>query len=227
MARAVVITGASRGIGRATALLLAERGRSLALVGRDSEALTTTASDCRRLGVEVRVASADVSDPGQVDHAARAILDGKPPRALINNAGIVERSRLEDLSLESFERQMRTNLLGPMWLSKALLPAMRSAGSGTILNVGSISGTLGTARQTVYNASKWALVGFTKSLAEELKGSGLMAVTVLPGAVDTDMLKGSGYAPSMSAADVAKALAHYALDAGTAHNGASIDLFGG
>jgi 3-oxoacyl-[acyl-carrier protein] reductase len=97
---------------------------------------------------------------------------------------------------------------------------------GAIINVGSISSTLGTATQSVYNASKWALVGFTKSLALEISNTRALTVVVLPGAVDTDMLKGSGYAPRMTPEEVALTLVHYALDAPLAHNGAVIEMFG-
>lgn len=227
MKRVVLVTGASRGIGRATALTLSRRGEPVVLLGRVSSNLSATVDACRANNSAVRAIACDMSDPAQIDAAVASLLsEGVAPRAIINNAGVVERARLEDLTLESFHRQINTNLLGPMWLTRALLPSMRAAGSGAIVNVGSISGTLGTAQQCVYNASKWALVGFTKSLAEELSGSGLFAVTVLPGAVDTDMLKDSLFKPRMSAEDVAEVLTHYALDAPPAHNGASIDLFG-
>jgi NAD(P)-dependent dehydrogenase (short-subunit alcohol dehydrogenase family) len=145
---------------------------------------------------------------------------------LINNAGIAERAPIEELTLESYRRQMDTNLLGPLWLSRALLPSMRGARAGCIVNVASISATVGTASQTVYNASKWALLGFTKSLAAELTDSGVMTVAVLPGAVNTAMLAGSGFEPRMSAEDVARTLVYYALDAPPAHNGAAIEMFG-
>ena len=133
----------------------------------------------------MELVTCDLSQPAQIDAAAAAILQLRIPSALINNAATVERASLEQVTLESYHQQMNTNLLGSIWLTRALLPAMRSAGSGRIVNVASISSTLGTASQTIYNASKWALVGFTKSLAEELIGSGLMSVAVLPGSVNT------------------------------------------
>src|SRR5690606_34264229 len=134
-----------------------------------------------------------------VTAAAAQISSWGVPHALVNCAGIVEREPVAELTQQAYERQMNTNLLAPMWPVRGLLPSMREAGRGRIVNVGSISGTLGTAQQSVYNASKWALVGFTKCLAEELTNSGLMTVVVHPGAVDTDMLKGSRFAPRMTA----------------------------
>jgi NAD(P)-dependent dehydrogenase (short-subunit alcohol dehydrogenase family) len=182
--------------------------------------------ECRRLGSDATFIPCDLSDPTQIDAAAERIADFGAPQALINNAGIVERSPLVELELASYRRQMDTNLLGPFWLTRAVLPAMRAAAHGRIVNVGSISGTLGSAGQCVYNASKWALVGFTKSLACELTDSGVSVVTVLPGAVATDMTLGGPYPPRMSSKEVAGVLLYYALEAPLAHNGASIEMFG-
>jgi NAD(P)-dependent dehydrogenase (short-subunit alcohol dehydrogenase family) len=181
---------------------------------------------CRRAGGEVTFIPCDVANPEQIEDAARDILQQGAPLALINNAGVVERAPLLELQLASYQRQLDTNMLGPVWLTKLLLPSMLEAQGGRIVNVGSISGTLGSARQSIYNASKWALIGFTKSLAEELVDSPVSVVVVLPGGVATDMMSGSPYAPRMSAQDVATTLLHYALEAPLAHNGASIEMFG-
>ncbi len=226
MAELVVVTGASRGVGRATALELSNRGLDVALVGRASDALSKAVADCRTLSVDARAFICDLANSEQIEDACARILQWQTPVALVNNAGCVERAPLEQLTLESYRRQMDTNLLGAVWMAKQLLPSMRAAGRGSIVNVGSISSTLGSASQIPYNTSKWGLIGFTKSLAEELRGSGLMTVTVLPGSIDTDMLKGSGYPPNMQPGDVAKTLVHFALDAPLAHNGASIEMFG-
>jgi 3-oxoacyl-[acyl-carrier protein] reductase len=224
--RPLVISGASRGIGRATALLAARRGQRLCLVGRPSEAMHRCVNECRGLGGDVAFVPCDLAQPFEIERAAQHILAVGPPLALVNNAAIVERAGLHEITLESYQRQMDTNLLAPIWLTRALLKAMHEAGGGRVVNVGSISGTLGSAGQSVYNASKWALVGFTKSLAEELTGSQVSVVIVLPGGVATDMMQGSPYQPRMSADDVAQSLLHYALEAPLAHNGASIEMFG-
>jgi 3-oxoacyl-[acyl-carrier protein] reductase len=195
------------------------------LVGRDSDNMRRAVEHCASLGPAHFVA-ADLSQPEAVTAAVAQILRRGVPHALVNCAGVVEREPVAGLTLPAYERQMNTNLLAPMWLARGLLPAMREAGRGRIVNVGSISATLGTAEQSLYNASKWALVGFTKCLAEELTNSGLMTVIVHPGAVDTDMLTGSRFAPRMTANDVATTLLHYAFDAPLAHNGAVIEMFG-
>jgi 3-oxoacyl-[acyl-carrier protein] reductase len=92
--------------------------------------------------------------------------------------------------------------------------------------VGSISSTLGTAKMSAYCASKWGVVGFMKALAEELRGTGLQTMAILPGSVDTAMLKGSGFAAQMTAEDVAGTIAYAALDAPDALNGSAIEVFG-
>jgi NAD(P)-dependent dehydrogenase (short-subunit alcohol dehydrogenase family) len=111
-------------------------------------------------------------------------------------------------------------------LSRELVPGMRREKHGRIVNVGSISAIGGTAHLSAYVASKWGLVGFTKSLAAELTDSGVTVVCVLPGSTATHMLEGSGFSPRMTAEDVARTLVHYALDAPAAHNGAAIEMFG-
>ena len=104
--------------------------------------------------------------------------------------------------------------------------SVNSTNSYTFSGTGSISGTVGTAAQSAYCASKWGVTGLVKSLAEELRGSGVQALCVLPGSVDTDMLAGSGYEPEMTAADVAGLIAYAGLDAPAAMNGSAVEMFG-
>lgn len=221
-----VVTGASRGVGRATALAFARRQVPLILLGRPSAKLDTTAHECRALDVECHVVHCDLSKPEQIEAAAASALDLGPIDVLVNNAGVAERAVLGDLTLSSYTQQMNTNLLAPIWLTRSIVPAMLARKRGRIINVASISATLGTAGQIVYNASKWGLLGFTKSLAVELSDSGVMTVAVLPGSIATDMLTGSPFPARMTADEVASTLLHYALDASLAHNGASIEMFG-
>lgn len=220
-----VVTGASRGVGRATALALAERGVPLVLVGRPSPALEQTTAECLSK-VACYVVACDLAVPEQVEAAATATLALGPVDVLVNNAGVAVRALLPDITLASYTDQLNTNLLAPIWLTRALLPSMLARKRGRIVNVASISSTLGTPGQIAYNASKWGLIGFTKSLAAEISDTGLMTVAVLPGSIDTDMLKGSPFPARMSAQEVASTLVHYALDAPVAHNGASIEMFG-
>jgi len=228
MAR-VLITGASRGIGRATALACAARGAELGLLGRPSAARQqATAQACEKAGAKRVVSlSADANRIDQLERAAEDFLSTfGAPDAIIHNAGIAARTSIEATSIASWQEQLRVNLSAPFVLTRALLPAMRARRTGRIVFVGSISSTLGTANLSGYCASKWGLLGFMKSLAAELTDSGLMTCAVLPGSVDTDMLVGSGFPARMSPESVAQTLLHYAFDAPLAHNGASIEMFG-
>jgi 3-oxoacyl-[acyl-carrier protein] reductase len=221
------LTGASRGIGRATALHLARRGADLVLFGRRSPSLETVSRTIADLGVAVTMAEAELTEAETTVRACREQLErGGAPDAVINIAAVVQREPVETLSLDHWERQMAVNLRAPYLITREALPAMRAKRCGRIVHVASISSTLGTAHAAAYCASKWGLVGFMKSLAEELRNSGLMTVAILPGSVDTEMLQGSGFAPRMSPEEVACTLVHYALDAPLAHNGSIIEMFG-
>jgi 3-oxoacyl-[acyl-carrier protein] reductase len=221
------VTGASRGIGRATALRLAERGVHLALLGRPSADLERTLEDVRALGVEAEAIPCDLGATDPAGVAARRVLDRfGPPDAVIHNAATIERAPIAEMTVEAWDVQLAVNVRGPFLLTRALLPSMVDRHAGRHVYVSSISATLGTAGSSAYCASKWALVGFVKSLAEELSGTGLSAVAVLPGSVGTRMLEGSGFSPRMTPDDVARTLVFHALDAPAAHNGAIIEMFG-
>lgn len=224
----VVVTGPSRGIGRALARALAGRGARLALVGRASAELEAASRECLANGAaDARVFPVNLADLSATAQAGRAVLaEFGVPDAVIHNAGVARRSAVELMPLDEWREQLDVNLGAPFALTQALLPPMRARGSGRLVFVGSISSTVGTARQSAYCASKWGLVGFMKSLAEELHDTGLSACALLPGSVATAMLEGSGFAPRMTAEDVAKTLVFYALDAPLAHNGAVIEMFG-
>jgi NAD(P)-dependent dehydrogenase (short-subunit alcohol dehydrogenase family) len=223
-----VLTGASRGIGLATVRLLSRRGLRLALLGRRSPELDQVRSECLERGApEARIFEGDLEMLDTVVRAGETVLlEAGVPDVVVHNAGVARRVPIEDLSLDLWREQIDVNLGAPYALTRALLPAMRARGTGRLIFVGSISGTLGTARQSAYCASKWGLTGFMKSLSEELRDTGLMACSVLPGSVDTAMLEGSGFEPRMTPDDVARTLVHYALDAPLAHNGAVIEMFG-
>ena len=223
----MALTGASRGIGRATAVALAGRGVGLALLGRASAHFELLACELRELGAQVEVIDVDLDDLPSVERAGKRLVEVcDAPIALINNAGTIERLSVEQTPVEAWERQIHVNLTAPFLLTRSVLPAMRRASRGHIIHVGSIASTLGTARSSAYCASKWGLVGFMKALAQELSGSGLMTAAILPGSVDTDMLVGSGFMPDISPTDVATTIVHFALDAPTSHNGAIIEMFG-
>lgn len=225
---AALVTGASRGIGRATAVELARRGVALALVARASKALDETVELAREAGAPEAVGFAcDLGDAAAVESTAYAALSQFPALGvLVNNAGVAPRVSVEETRLDVWDETLAVNLRAPFLLTRAVLPAMRKNARGRIIHVGSISSTLGTPRLSAYCASKWALVGFMKSLAEELSGSGVTTLAILPGSTATRMLEGSGMPPRMTAEEVASTIAHYCLDASPAHNGAVIEMFG-
>lgn len=222
-----LVTGAGRGIGRATAIELAARGLDVALVARTVEPLETTAARVEALGRRALVLRCDVSCASDVAAAtSRACEVLGVPRVVVNNAGIVLRAPVHELDERDWDAVLDVNLKGTFLVTRALLPRMLAARRGRIVNVSSISGTLGTARMSAYCASKWGVVGFTKALAEELRGTGLAALCVLPGSVATDMLAGSGFTPQMSPEDVARTIAWAGLDAPDAMNGSPVEMFG-
>ncbi len=219
-----VITGASRGIGRAVALACAREGLDVVLIARTEAALLEVAQACRALDVAASVHACDVADASAVDALARSI--DRAPRMVVNNAGIVHRAPLTETTPEEWRAVIAVNLDATFYVTRAFLPSMLTAKRGRIINVSSISATLGTARQISYCASKWGVIGFTKALAEELRGTGLQTLSVLPGSTDTDMLKGSGFPPLMQPEDVAKVVLYAALAAPDAMNGSGLDVFG-
>jgi 3-oxoacyl-[acyl-carrier protein] reductase len=221
------VTGASRGIGRATAIALAGRGLDVVLLARSESDLAQVAGEVSKQGARALALRCDVTSEGEVGAAsARAMRELGTPVVVVNNAGMIRRAAVNEMSLEDFRLVIDTNLTGTFLVTRAFLPAMLAANKGRVIQVASISSTLGSPRASAYCAAKWGVVGFTKSLAEELRGTGLSTMSILPGSVDTAMLKGSGFLPQMTAEEVAGAVVYAALDAPLAMNGSSIELFG-
>lgn len=222
-----VVTGAGRGIGRAIAIELASRGADVALLARTERDLEETAALVRKRDARALVAPCDVCDAKATAIAAEKILDALgAPDVVVANAGIVKRALVTEMDEADWDAVLDVNLKGTFLTARAFLPAMVSQKRGRFVAVGSISSTLGTPRQSAYCASKWGAVGFVKSLAEELRGSGVQAMIVLPSGVDTEMLRGSGFEAKMTTEDVAKLVAFAALDAPAAMNGSAIEMFG-
>jgi 3-oxoacyl-[acyl-carrier protein] reductase len=222
-----VVTGAGRGIGRAIALELADRGCDVAVLGRSPERLARTVEEIVRRGRRALAIRCDVSSAADVDSAAtRVLVDLGVPRLVVANAGIVHRVSFLETTEEQWDETLDVNLKGTFLVVRSFLRAMLAEKRGRFVAIGSISGTMGTPRLAAYCASKWATMGLVKSLAEELRGTGLQVMCVMPGSVDTDMLRGSGFQPAMQPEDIARIVAYAALDAPDAMNGSCIEAFG-
>ena len=185
-----LVTGASRGIGRAIALGLAQRGFDLALndIAAQAEALKATADEARALGRRVEELYADVSDKAQV----RAMVDAAVERlgtvhAVVNNAGILRVSAVEKCPEDYWDSVMDVNAKGTFLVVQALLPVMKAQGYGRICNISSIGGKHGAPEQAHYSASKAAVMGFTRVLAQEVGAFGITANCICPGIILTDM----------------------------------------
>jgi 3-oxoacyl-[acyl-carrier protein] reductase len=225
--RVALVTGASRGIGKAICLALARAGATIVGAATTEAGAESTCRDVRTLGRRALALAGDVSVPADADRwVAEAQRAFGRVDVLVNNAGIVRRIRTVEMADEDFDIVLRVNLNGPFYLARRVLPGMLSRGWGRILNVSSISGAVGTAGSTGYCASKWGLNGLTQALAEEVRGTGVVVAAILPGSVKTDMLEGSGYDPVMTADEVAETVRFLCGEASTAINGSLVEMFG-
>ncbi|MBI3882390.1 MAG: SDR family oxidoreductase [Verrucomicrobia bacterium] len=186
-----LITGASKGLGKAMALALAAEGAKLALVSRDQKLLDQTAAEVRvATGTSVDTFLADVTDEAQVARL-EADVRAKSGRVqiLINNAGINIRKPLASLALADWNAMLGTNLTGPFLVTRAFLPHLKGAGWGRIINMTSMLSHVALAERTGYCASKFGLLGFTKALALELAADGITVNGISPGPCATDINK--------------------------------------
>ena len=221
-----IVTGASRGIGRATASALARRGVSVALAGRSREALLMVERELSGRAISIPT---DVSDDAAVAAMVeRAAGELGPIDLLVNNAGTLERASVVETDAAAWDRVLDVNLKGAFLCTRAVLPSMIERGRGRIVNVSSISGKLGTPLLASYCASKWGLLGFSLATAEEMKGKGVQVFSVCPGSVNTEMLQRGlpGAKPDMEPEDVASVIVYLGTEAPDAMTGAAVEVFG-
>jgi len=217
----VVITGASSGIGRATALAFAQRGASLVVAARREAALATLVQECERLGARATAVPTDVTDADAVEALARAAESQFGRIDLwINNAGVYLAGRFEDVPPEDFQRVIDVNFYGCVNGARAALPRLQRSG-GTLINTASVAGASAYPYFSAYIASKWAVRGFTATLREEHLGSGVTICAVLPASIDTPLFHHAGnytgwkmkaqspvYSPEMVAAAMIRCAEH-------------------
>ena len=199
--KVIAITGAASGIGRATAVMLAGHQAALSLCDVSDEGLRETERLCRAAGASVRGARVDVSDHDAVNAWAEDTHDafGRVD-AIINNAGVSLSGAVGDLTLDDFEWIMGINFWGVVHGTRAFLPYLRASGDGHIVNISSLFGIIAMPGASAYNASKFAVRGFTESLSEELRleRAPVRVTCVHPGGIDTNIVAGGRVTPSES-----------------------------
>jgi NAD(P)-dependent dehydrogenase (short-subunit alcohol dehydrogenase family) len=192
--RVCAVTGAASGIGRALALELAARGSDLALCDVDDDGLARTVEDAARLGRKVTSSKVDVADRAAVYAFAERSIDahGKVD-AIVNNAGVTVSTTVAEISFEDFEWIVGINFWGVVHGTKAFLPHLVERGDGWIVNVSSVFGFIAVPGQAAYNATKFAVRGFTEALRQELEGTGVTASCVHPGGIKTNIVRSSRF----------------------------------
>ncbi len=200
--RAAIVTGASRGIGRATARGLAAEGASLVLIGRDRARLSAVAEECRAAGAEVEALELDVTAP-EVGERALAACHGRFGRVevLVNCAGTSAVRPLEELRDEEWQAQWELHVMGPMRLMRAAAPAMAESGWGRIVNVCSSSGKRPSSTNAAYSVTKAAQLSLSRAFADAYAGAGVLVNAVAPGPVGDELwLADGGLADQQAAA---------------------------
>jgi len=225
--RTAVVTGASRGIGAATAEAIAGVGAHVVMAARDRETLDSVAARIRDAGGEATPVPTDVRKPGDVE---RLFATAGAPAALVCAAGVLRKVPFAQTTTDIWQDTLAVNLTGSFLCCRAAFAAMRDAGGGRIVNIASLSGVYATEKfpgLAAYNVSKYGVIGLTEAIATEGKGLGISAICLSPGAVDTEMLAQANpdLRPGVTPPDVAALIVTLLDSPLTAVSGANIPLF--
>jgi 3-oxoacyl-[acyl-carrier protein] reductase len=183
------VTGATEGIGRATAFALGRAGYRVGVCARTESKIRSVLTDLDREGIEAAGCPADVGDPEQVSRAVELATGALGEiGVLVNNAGVLIARPIEELTLEEWDTTMSTNVRSLYLVTRAVLPPMRTRKQGSIVNVASLAGRNGFAGGTAYAASKHAVLGFSRSLMLEVRKDNIRVIAICPGSVDTSLL---------------------------------------
>lgn len=221
--KSAIVTGGGRGIGAAAARAMTAAGARVTVFARTHREIEALV---RAGGAALAVRGDVASEEDVANLVAEHERELGACDVLVNNAGILVQGLAEELAPGDFRRVLEVNLTGAFLCARAVIPRMKERRQGRIVNVASISATLGTPGGSAYNASKWGLVGLTKCLAEELRAHGIVALAVSPGSTETRMLRQTRFAPEMAPEEVGRVIAWCAGPAPPAITGANLEVFG-
>src|SRR5262250_3086526 len=228
--RLAVVTGASRGIGAATAAAMAAAGAHVVLAARDQQALDGVARRIKDAGGQATPVPTDVSDEAAVERLFAEVTAVGQLGALVCAAGVLTPARFAETTPAVWDATLGVNLTGTFLCCRAAFTAMAPAGEGRIVNIGSLSGVYATEKfpgLAAYNVSKYGVIGLTEAIAVEGRPHGISAICVSPGAVDTEMLRRANpdLRPGLTPADVARLIVALLDGPLIAASGANIPLF--
>jgi NAD(P)-dependent dehydrogenase (short-subunit alcohol dehydrogenase family) len=199
--RTALVTGASSGIGRETALAFAAAGADVVLAARSADGLAKVATAARKHGVKALSIPTDVTRPASVQACFRkAVARFGRIDVVVNNAGVMIPAQVADIRAADLQKMLDVNLFGALWVMQAAVKAMRAQGGGHIVNVASLAGRRGFSPLGGYSATKFALVGLTEALRTELVGEPVNVSLVMPGVIDTPMAEAAMADPTTSGA---------------------------
>ena len=183
-----IITGGSRGLGKATAIAFAKEGIDVAITGRNEKALKETVSELEAIGVKATYAIFDVGNYEDVKTGIKSIIDTLGTvDILVNNAGVAAFGTFNDMEVSAWSQIIQTNVMGMYYVTKEVLPYLIEKNEGDIINVSSTAGLSGNASTSAYSASKFAVIGMSESLMKEVRKNNIRVCTLTPSTIASDM----------------------------------------